>query len=270
LTHPFPCALDGLVVGVVGLLAGGDGLTALRLGVAMTALQASIGALNDVVDAPHDATSKREKPIPGGLVSSGLARLVIVLAAGAGLALSVPSGGLVAVLALVVLAIGFGYDLGFKGTAWSWLPFALGIPLLPVFGWLGVSGSVPPAFAVLVPVAFVAGAALAVANARADAGRDAAAGVDSVAVRLGPRRAEAVNAVLVVAALLAAIVTRIPAGRGSPGPLIAVMGASLVVAAGLAIGHDGGSQRLERAWELESVGFGLLAAAWLAGAGPGG
>ena len=30
-----------------------------------------------------------------------------------------------------------------KGTAWSWLPFAVGIPLLPVYGWLGAAGALP-------------------------------------------------------------------------------------------------------------------------------
>ncbi len=54
LVHPFPILLDGIVSGAVALLAGGDAPTALRLGVAMVALQASIGALNDVVDAPID------------------------------------------------------------------------------------------------------------------------------------------------------------------------------------------------------------------------
>jgi 4-hydroxybenzoate polyprenyltransferase len=262
--------LDGFVVGTLAMLAGGDGLTALRLGVAMTALQASIGTLNDFVDAPRDARSKPGKPIPAGLVSSSLARLLIVLTAGLGVALSIPSGGFPVILALVVLAIGYVYDLGFKGTAWSWLPFAVGIPVLPVFGWLGATGSLPAAFWVLVPVAVVGGAALAVANARADAERDVAAGVDSVAVRLGPRAAWAVNAGLVIAVLAVAIWTRLPAGGGSPGPLIAVVGAGLVAATGVAIGRDGDSARLERAWELEAIGLGLLAAAWLAGAGLGG
>ena len=110
-------------------------------------------------------------------------------------------------LALAVLVIGYAYDLWFKGTAWSWLPFAAGIPLLPVFGWLGTTGRLPGVFAMLVPVAVVGGAALAIANARADAERDAAAGTDSVAVRLGPGRAWAVNAGLVTAVILAAVGT---------------------------------------------------------------
>jgi hypothetical protein len=39
---------------------------------------------------------------------------------------------------------------------------------------------------------------------------------------------------------------------------------------GLAIGRGGDAARLERAWELEAIGLGLLAAAWLAGGGLGG
>ena len=40
----------------------------------MTALQASIGILNDVVDAPRDAGRKPSKPIPAGLVERDRAR----------------------------------------------------------------------------------------------------------------------------------------------------------------------------------------------------
>ena len=164
-------------MGAVAILAGADAVTALRLGVAMTALQASIGALNDVVDAPRDRGLKPGKPIPAGLVSPGSAWAVVVVAAALGVGLSIPSGAATVGLAVVVLAIGYGYDLVFKGTAWSWLPFAIGIPLLPVFGWLGTTGGLPDSFAILLPVAVIAGAALAIANARADAERDTAAGV---------------------------------------------------------------------------------------------
>ena len=69
-------------------------------------------------------------------------------------------------LAVVVLGVGVAYDLWAKGTPWSWLPFAVGIPLLPVYGWVGATGSPPGFFAVLVPMAVLAGAALAIANAR--------------------------------------------------------------------------------------------------------
>jgi len=257
--------LDGLVVALVAFLAGADGPTALRLGVSMTALQGSIGALNDSVDAPRDAGRKPGKPIPAGLVSPALARAVIVAAGGLGIGLAVPSGGPIVILALVVLAIGYAYDIVFKGKAWSWFPFAVGIPLLPVYGWLGAAGWLPAAFAILVPVAVVGGAALAIANARADSERDAAAGVDSVAIRLGPARSWAVNAGLLVAVTGTAIVTLLVAGDGSSGPLVAALGAGVVCAAGIVLGRTGDSVRRERAWELEAVGLGLLAVAWLAG-----
>ena len=124
----------------------------------MIALQASIGSLNDVVDAPRDAGRKPAQADPGRarLDGAGAARSSSSTAA-IGLLLAVPSGPATVALAVVVLAIGYGYDLAFKGTAWSWLPFAVGIPLLPVFGWLGTAGACLPAFALLVPAAIVAG-----------------------------------------------------------------------------------------------------------------
>ena len=54
LVHPFPILLDGVATGAVAILAGGDYWIAVRLGLAMLALQASIGALNDLLDAPLD------------------------------------------------------------------------------------------------------------------------------------------------------------------------------------------------------------------------
>jgi 4-hydroxybenzoate polyprenyltransferase len=264
LTHPFPCLLDGLVVGAVAIVAGADPVTAVRLGVAMTALQASIGALNDVVDAPRDRGLKPAKPIPAGLVSTRVAWVVVAIAAGLGVALSVPSGASTVGLTIVVLAIGYGYDLVFKGTAWSWFPFAIGIPLLPVFGWLGATGGLPDSFAILLPVAVIAGAALAIANARADAERDAAAGVVSVATRLGLERSWAVNAALLVVVVGLAIGTLV-AGAAPLAATLCAVGAGMVVGLGVAIGRRADSARRERAWELEAVGVGLLAAAWLAG-----
>ena len=60
--------------------------TALRLAVSMTALQVSIGTLNDIVDAPRDAGHKPGKPIPAGLVTPGIARAVVVIGGRARLA----------------------------------------------------------------------------------------------------------------------------------------------------------------------------------------
>jgi 4-hydroxybenzoate polyprenyltransferase len=264
LSHPFPSVLDGVVVGAVASIAGADAWTAGRLAVAMIALQVSIGSLNDLIDAPRDAGHKPGKPIPAGLVAPWVARLVVIGAAGLGLILAVPSGPATVVLASAILAIGYGYDLFAKGTAWSWVPFAVGIPLLPVFGWLGVMGSLPRTFAALLPVAVAAGAALAIANASADAERDAAAGADSVALRLGPGRAWAVSSGLLLVVVVAALATLVVAGA-QPFVLAAAAVAGLVIGVGVGVGRGAGRSGREGAWELEAVGVGLLAIAWLAG-----
>jgi 4-hydroxybenzoate polyprenyltransferase len=230
----------------------------------MSALQASIGAVNDLVDASRDAGRKPGKPIPSRLVSRPAAQAVAVVAAVAGLLLTVPSGASTVALAAIVLAIGYGYDLYAKGTAWSWLPFAIGIPLLPVYGWYGTAGELAPVFALLVPVAVVTGAALAIANTRADTERDTAAGIDSVAIRLGPDRSWLVASGLLVAVATIAVVTLV-AWRA---PVAAILGAGagiVVVGIGIDAGRDPRPARLERAWELQAVGVGVLAAAWLAG-----
>ena len=256
LAHPFPSLLDGAVVVAVAMLAGADPASAVRLGLAMVALQASIGALNDLVDAQRDVGRVPAKPVPAGLVSPAAGRVFVVAGAIVGLALSAPSGFATLLLACLGLAIGYAYDLGFKGTAWSWLPFAVGIPLLPVYGWLGATGGLPGSFAILLPAAFTAGAGLAVANARADAERDAAAGVDSVALRLGLGRAWTVNVLLLAVVVGAALATLAGDGAASGARLAAIV-AGVVIGLGAVVGRGGDPARRERAWELEAIGVGL-------------
>lgn len=266
LTHPFPSLLDGAATAAFALLAGGTPATAGRLGIAMVSLQAAIGALNDLVDAPRDAGLKPGKPIAAGLVSPASARLVVLGGAALGVGLSLPSGPAPTVVALLVLVVGGLYDLRFKGTPWSWLPFAVGIPLLPVYAWLGAAGRLPVAFVILVPAATLAGAALAIANALADVERDRAVGATSVATSLGPRRAWTVHALLHAAVVGLAAGGLAWLGPSRP-PLLGVVGLSvggLLLAAGLILSAGPDPRRRERGWELEAVGIGILGASWLA------
>ena len=225
----------------------------------MTALQASIGALNDLHDAPEDAGRKPGKPIPAGLVSVPVAGAVIVAAAAIGIALAIGVDGRIAVLAVVVLLIGYGYDLVAKGTAWSWLPFAVGIPILPVYGWLAARGALDPAFAILVPAAVAAGAALAIANSLVDVDRDRAAGRTSVAAELGTARAVRVEVALLVAVAVAAVGSAAISGTGPAAVGVAAVGAIPPIAAlAAAVRPD----RREPAWRVEAVAIAVLAVAW--------
>jgi 4-hydroxybenzoate polyprenyltransferase len=229
----------------------------------MVALQAGIGATNDVVDAPRDAGHKPGKPIPAGLVSRTAARSVAIAAFITGVALAGLFGGLAGgTVALLVVAVGLTYDLRLKGTAWSWLPFAVGIPILPVFGWLGATGELPIAFFVLIPAAVAAGAALAIANAIVDVERDMAAGSGSIAVTLGQGRAWLVHGALLVLVGLAAVASVAPLG-GTPQGSAAVLVAAIVPVGAAVAGRGGSPRRRERAWEIEAIGVAILGIAWL-------
>lgn len=264
LVHPFPSLLDAVVTGAIAAIAGGSPVICLRLAIAMFCLQAAIGTVNDIMDAAADTDRKLGKPIPAGTVDPSAARLVAAAALAVGLALSALSGPAVLAIAILGTAIGFSYDLRLKGTRWSWLPFALGIPLLPVYAWLGGSGGLPEAFLILLPMAFLAGAALAYANALADLERDRAAGTMTVATGLGREGTWRTGAALQVVVAVVAV-TMIAVVGGDVRALVAALVAAGLIVLGLALGRSDDPWRRTRGWEVQGVGVGLLAAAWLAG-----
>jgi 4-hydroxybenzoate polyprenyltransferase len=271
LIHPFPSLLDALATAAIASLAGAPPATALRLGAAMLALQASIGALNDVRDARRDAGRKSGKPIPRGLVGMASARGVVAGGLAGGLVLAAPSGPATLAVAMLGVGIGYLYDLRLSQTAWSWLPFALGVPLLPLFAWLGTNGSVPGPLATLLPIGVVAGAGLALANALADVERDAAAGTPSVVVQLGRERAWGIQVVLLAAAAVLAIafvpVVRpaIQSGTQLALRLVVIAGCGVLLGAAVLV-RRADPQWRERAWEIEAVAVAVIGAAWLAAA----
>ena len=226
----------------------------------MTLLQLGIGTTNDVVDAPHDAGRKAGKPIPAGLVpaAGGRALAVALFVAGVGLAWTVETR--LAALSIAVIAIGLAYDLRLKGTAWSWLPFAVGIPLLPICGWLAARGTLDPAFLILLPAAVAAGAALAIGNGLVDVERDRAAGRTSAAAALGAGPAVRLEAGLFLLVATGAGVS-VGAGRSLPVAL-AVAGLGLVPVVAALAGVDGGPHRRELAWRIEAIGVAVLAVVW--------
>jgi len=253
-------------VGIVAVVAGAAPALALVLGASMALLQFAIGTLNDLVDAPRDGATRRGKPIPDGLIREQAARVVLAVCAGGGLFLALLGGGpLLLLVAVVVLAIGAWYDLLAKGTRISWLPMAVGVPLLPVYGWLGATGTLPQAFAVLVPAATLAGAALAIANATVDIERDVAAGVTSLAVALGPVRASFVALVLQVVVAVIAVSSGSMVGGSGTWATVGVAVAMIPAAGatlGVVVARRGPAPR-EVAFEVQAVGLALLVVAWV-------
>ena len=249
---------------VLALVAGADHSRAVLLGLAMVCLQVSIGALNDVLDVERDRGRKPGKPIPAGLVGRGTALAMVVVGLVLGLGASAVAGPAVLAVALVGTAAGWAYDIRLKTTGWAWLPFAVGLPLLPVFAWVGATGRIPAAFGLLLPLAIVAGAGVALLNGLADIDRDLAAGVATSAVRLGARRARWLSGGLFGLVGVGAVGSLAAAGAEPRAWVATIFGLGRVVA-GLVLAGSSFEVRRERGWEAGALGLGLVAAGWVLG-----
>jgi 4-hydroxybenzoate polyprenyltransferase len=263
----------GLTVVVVGLafgvVAGRNDPDLGRLGLLFGLLacnQYSAGALNDAVDAPADAATGRDKPVPAGAISR---RATAALAVAAGLA-SLVFGALLgpATLALAVagLACAWAYDLWLKGTVASVLPFALALPLVPLFGY-GAAGRFPAVLWWAWPIGALAAVAVHLADSLPDVETDRAAGVHGLATLLGVRRA----AVLVAAGYLAMLA--LVAGSGlAAGDRPVVLGGAAVslvlAAAALAVGARGRPSDRRAAYRLLLAAVIAAAVGWAAGVRP--
>ena len=274
LVHPFPSLLCSAATGAIAALAGADPWMSVRLFAAMLGIQCSIGALNDLVDAPLDAVEKPRKPIPSGLVTRRTAGIVAIGGGAAAIGLSLVSGAGTALVAAACLGLGWTYDLRLSRTLLSWLPLSLALPLLPIHAWLGATGSIPGGLLGLVPVGALAGGGLALANALADVERDSSVRRRTLAVQLGARRAWWVQTLaLATAALLTVILVPAIIEAGSSSSL-GVLGTlqlggiwlgALALGAGALALASGQARVRERGWELEAIGVAGLGIGWLAG-----
>jgi len=147
--------------------------------------QIAVGAVNELVDADLDAVSRPDKPIPAGLVTVRGARVMTT----AGIVVMVVLGQRLGLEALSLCALGTGvgvsYSLWFKRTIWSWVPYLVALPLLPIWVWSALD-EVDPALLVIYPIGAAAVVAVNLAQSLPDIASDQASGVRTLAVALGP------------------------------------------------------------------------------------
>ena len=202
------------------------------IGAIMLLVQFSISALNEWADADLDRQAGRPRPIPLGLMSPTTALIVAVFCAVGAFLLSTLAhfGTLALLLVGIGLACGWAYDLRFKRTPLSFLPFAIAFPLMPF--WIGLLAGRP---ASSLGVLFLGGGPLATAIHLADAipdrDRDRAAGLRTLAVALGRPGAEMVAAGLLLVGTLVSIVLILERGTAPIAglSLITVVASLLVV-----------------------------------------
>ena len=166
--------------------------------------QVAVGAVNELVDADLDAVSRPDKPIPAGLVSLRGARTMTI----AGILAMVTLGARLGVAALTLCALGTGvgvsYSIWFKRTIWSWVPYLVALPLLPIWVWSALD-EVDPALFVIYPIGAAAVVAVNLAQSLPDVESDRTSGIRTLAVALGPAHARrACWGALLLAAGLAA------------------------------------------------------------------
>jgi decaprenyl-phosphate phosphoribosyltransferase len=265
LVHPFPSLVNTLLVFGLASLAGAGASRATLLAAGMLGLQFCIGTVNDLFDERIDRLAKPWKPIAASLVSRRAATGVALVTGGGGLALSVAAGPAPALMAAAMLACGLIYDARLKQTAWAWLCFSVAFAILPVYAWYGGVGTFPPRPEFLEPLAALAGPVIQLSNGLADLERDRAAGLRTLATRLGRR-----STLLVVGLALATIhgLAWLTLTGGGAAGLAPVAAASALAAIGLALSAARHPGRRELGWMVQACAVALLGLAWLAAIAP--
>jgi 4-hydroxybenzoate polyprenyltransferase len=269
IVHPFPSVLVAFVVAAIAGLAGGSPVVVVTLALGMLGLQVSIGATNDLADLARDRAVGAPKPLPAGQVSVRTARAVAVIGALTGFALAATVGIDVLVVAIAGYACGIGYDLWLRTRGLAWVAYMAAIPLLLVYAWLGAAGTLPPSWALLLPLAAAVGPALHLSNSLVDVHSDAMDAAGGLAGRLGRRRAlVGLAGLLTVVYGLAWVMVTTRIGRdsagegGSSGVAIMTIVGMLVATALAIVGIGLSAGRSDRAravgWAVQATATAIL------------
>jgi 4-hydroxybenzoate polyprenyltransferase len=209
----------------LAVTAGRGSAGATAVAAAVLAGQLSVGWCNDAADARRDTLcGRRDKPVATGELSPR----TVAVAAGTALVLCVPLSLLSGVAAgaahLGMVATAWAYNLWFKHTVLSPLPYAVAFGSLPAFVTLGLPSPAWPAWWAVAGGALL-GVGAHVVNVLPDIDDDLAAGVRGLPQRLGRAACRWLTPLVMLAAVGVVV-------AGPPGP-VGVTGWALATAAGV-------------------------------------
>jgi 4-hydroxybenzoate polyprenyltransferase len=222
--HPVPCLVVSLFAGMFGY---GSGLPLDKCFWSFLAVlfhQCSVGFSNDWLDYEKDVAAKRiDKPTVNGLVKPSLLKALAITSAFIAIALSWGLGLGATSLMILMLIVGWGYNLGMKSNWSSVIPYAIGFGAVPVF--VGMAAPEPflvPAWTSLVAV--LLGVSAHFANVLPDMIADKLTGVNALPHILGQR----VSALVIAcSALLATVIVVTQSTNLNSG--LAITGLALVI-----------------------------------------
>jgi 4-hydroxybenzoate polyprenyltransferase len=230
-THPIP---SFSVAFFSALFAIGFGLPIEQLvAVSLSVLtqQFSVGLSNDWLDYDRDKQVQRpDKPTAMGDVSKTLVRNSSFVAAASSLALAFSMGYATGLMMVLMLVVGWSYNLGLKSSGLSIVPYAIGFGILPIFVTLAFSPPQIPLWWIIVASALL-GISGHFANALPDLLDDRETGVRALPHVLGQRLSAIVIALSAASASLL-VVTQ----SSEINSIAALVGFTLTVGLALAAG----------------------------------
>lgn len=234
--HLEPAVAVTVFATVLAVAAGRGAAGSAAVAAAVLTGQLSVGWCNDAADARRDtACGRRDKPVATG----ELAPLTVAVAAGTALGLCVPLSLLSGVGAgaahVGMVATGWSYNLLFKHTVLSPLPYAVAFGSLPAFVTLGLPSPSWPAWWAVTSGALL-GVGAHVVNVLPDIDDDLATGVRGLPQRLGRATCRWLAPFLMLAAV-GVLAAGPPGAAGGRGLGLAVA-AGAVAVAGTAMPSD--------------------------------
>jgi heme o synthase len=241
-SHPEPGGAVTVALTLLAIGAGHRGWSILGVFLAVGATQLAVGWVNDWLDAERDRSAgRRDKPVAAGAISGRTVGCAGLIAALAVPLLALPFG--LAATALLSLAAVFAllYDWPLKSTVFSIVPYLVAFGLLPAFVVVALPGHpAPPAW--LIAAGALLGGGAHFANVLPDLADDAATGVRGLPHRLGATGSAMAAALLLLGATLTLVFG--PAGPPSWAGWAAVAAAVVVLPLGWYAGRRASGRRV--------------------------
>lgn len=237
-SHPGPSFAVATICVVLGVTSELEPWRTAVLGFAILFGQFSVGLSNDWLDADRDRRAGRnDKPVALGRISVFAVRIAALMTGAVGLATTGILGWQATVAHALFIASGWVYNLWFKHTTLSVVPYVVGFGALPATVTLARPEPAVPVLWIVAAGALL-GVAAHFANALPDLDDDRLTGVVGLPHRIGARASGIVTFTVLAAASALVVGGPLAFGSGSaPGVFgwLALGSEAVIVVAGIAL-----------------------------------